>query len=267
MSLALKRLGKYAENPAFAEFNQISSDAIALYHSRVSSSKFKRPLDELILRMMYVAEASSVALRLSASWALTHPAFSLCRDRYEQTVRFSWLVRQASEEGWKAYLADFHHTTHRLKNAFQRRGIDPLTKLDSILDDAPKDIRNEYGKWKSSPINRLASERDKLPGITNTSLDKETLELLYDSIYRQGSSVAHFDMWSINMLSLHEKSGKIILAPDPYMPIMLVLHSALFDLIMSAEAAAKLEAFGEAEPWNRLCERWRSSVKRTGILD
>ena len=47
----------------------------------------------LVMKMLYIAEMTSSAIRLNMSWALAHPAMSLFRDRYEQTLRFSWLVR------------------------------------------------------------------------------------------------------------------------------------------------------------------------------
>jgi hypothetical protein len=46
--------------------------------------------------MLYIAEITSTAIRLNATWALTPAAMSLLRDRYEQTVRFSWLVRNGA---------------------------------------------------------------------------------------------------------------------------------------------------------------------------
>lgn len=50
--------------------------------------------EHLLTRLMYMAESTSTALRLNATWSLSLPAMSLLRDRYEQVVRFSWLARQ-----------------------------------------------------------------------------------------------------------------------------------------------------------------------------
>ncbi|KTT98574.1 hypothetical protein NS355_08850, partial [Sphingomonas yabuuchiae] len=91
---AFEHLGDYKANPAFDAFHALSVRAFSLYHESITEAETSRPLTDLTRRMLYVAEASSAGLRLAASWALTHPAFSLCRDRYEQCVRFSWLARQ-----------------------------------------------------------------------------------------------------------------------------------------------------------------------------
>src|ERR1700733_10166184 len=44
----------------------------------------------IVTKMLYIAEMTSSAIRLDASWGLSHPAMSLLRDGYEQTLRFSW---------------------------------------------------------------------------------------------------------------------------------------------------------------------------------
>src|SRR4051794_23772325 len=49
--------------------------------------------EHLIVRMMYISDATSTAIRLTATWSLIPSAMSLLRDRYEQAVRFSWLAR------------------------------------------------------------------------------------------------------------------------------------------------------------------------------
>jgi len=80
----------------------------------------------------------------------------------------------------------------------------------------------------------LVSKRDDLAGVTGSNLDTETLKGFYSSIYRQGSSVSHYDLYSINMLGLHKSDTQLILAPDPALPIVLVMHCAMFDLIQCA---------------------------------
>jgi hypothetical protein len=57
----------------------------------------------LVVRMMYIAEVTSNAIRLNATWSLTPAAMSLLRDRYEQTVRFSWLVRNPDQGEYLKY--------------------------------------------------------------------------------------------------------------------------------------------------------------------
>jgi len=264
---AFNHLGRYVENPAFSAFHDLSVNAFALYHERIAECDADRPLNDLIRRMMYVAEASSVALRLNASWALTHPAFSLCRDRFEQCVRFSWLARQSDDREWYRYIADYYLTRHRLKNAFKQSGIDPLVDLDDGLDEAPPYVRERFAYWRNTPVDQIARRRDELDGITGSRVDREALLGFYDSIYRQGSSVSHYDLYSINMLGLHEGPAGVVLAPDPYMPIVLALHCAIFDIVQCSEGLAKAGVSAPPDTLDKLVADWGKFVRRTGLLD
>jgi hypothetical protein len=58
--------------------------------------------------MLYIAEATSTAIRLTASWLLNPAAMSLLRDRYEQTIRFSWLVRSPDGAEFEKYERSMH---------------------------------------------------------------------------------------------------------------------------------------------------------------
>jgi hypothetical protein len=217
--------------------------------------------------MMYVAGASSVGLRLNASWALTHPAFSLCRDRFEQCVRFSWLARQSDAREWYRYIADYYLTRNRLKHAFKQSGVDPIVNLDDGLDEAPPYVRERFAYWRNTPVDQMARRRDELAGITGSRVDRETLFGFYDSIYRQGSSVAHYDLYSVNMLGLYGGPEGLVLAPDPYMPIALVLHCAIVDIVQCAEALAKADVPAPVEAVDAMVTEWWAFVRRTGMLD
>lgn len=264
---AFDHLGGYTKNPAFSAFHDLSVRAFALFHKRIAEADLSRPLTDLIRRMMYVAEASSSGLRLSASWALTHPAFSLCRDRYEQCVRFSWLVRQADDREWYRYTADYYLARNRMKHAFKQSGIDPLVDFDDGLDDVPPELRKRFSYWRNTPIDQMARRRDELDGITGSRIDREGILGFYDSIYRQGSSVAHYDLYSINMLGLHDGPEWLVLAPDPHMPIVLAVHCALFDIVQCAEALAKADVPASIETLDALIDEWWVFLRRTGMLD
>ena len=240
MAGALSHLGDYIQNPVFRSFEKISGDCWSLYHHETAGKPFGSPFLSLLTRMMYVAESTSAALRLNASWALTLPAFSLCRDRFEQTVRLSWLLRKNEDEDWHSFLDSYDAKKSVLRNAFIQRGVDPLTDLSSPLDEMSKDERAKFDQWSKRKVDQLAKERDKLSGITKSKIDAEKIEIFYESIYRQGSSVSHFDAYCIKMLNLYRRDGQAILAPDPLFPMILVLHNALFDLICAAEATARL---------------------------
>ena len=264
---AFEHLGGYKKNAPFKAFHDLSARAFAMYHVGIGDADTGRPLVDLIRRMTYIAEATSSGLRLNASWALTHPAFSLCRDRYEQCVRFSWLARQSEDREWYRYIADYYLTRHRLKNAFEQSGIDIPVSLDDGLGEAPAYVRERFAYWRNTPVDQMARRRDELTGITSSDVDGETLFGFYDSIYRQGSSVSHYDLYSVNMLGLHDGPEGLVLAPDPGMPIVLALHCAMFDIVQCAEALTKAEAPAPAETLNSLIAEWWTYVRRTGLLD
>ena len=264
---AFEHLGDYTKNPAFAAFHDLSVRSFAMYHDGISRADTTRPLVDLIRRMTYVAEATSSGLRLNASWALTHPAFSLCRDRYEQCVRFSWLARQGDDREWHRYIAEFYLTRHRLKNAFDQSGIALPVDLDDGLSEAPAYVRERFADWRNTPIDQKARRRDGLAGITGSAVDRESLFGFYDSIYRQGSSVSHYDLYSVNMLGPYDGPDGVVLAPDPGMPIVLTLHCALFDIIQCAEALTRAEVPAPVDAMNALVTEWWTNVRRTGYLD
>lgn len=264
---AYDHFGGYTANPAFAAFHDLSVRAFSMYSEGIERADHSRPIVDLMRRMMYVAEASSVGLRLNASWALSHPSFSLCRDRYEQCVRFSWLVRQEDAREWYRYIADYYLTRHRLNNAFAQSGIAVPVNLDDGLGDLPPELRQRFNYWRVTPVDQMARKRDALAGITGSKVDREGISGLYDSIYRQGSSVAHYDLYSINMLGLYDSDSSLVLAPDPGLPIVTVLHCALFDIIQCAEALARADVPAPTQQADELIGLWWEYVQRTGLLD
>jgi len=259
--------GDYMANPAFAAFHDLCVRAFAMYAEGIEKADLSRPIVDLMRRMMYVAEASSVGLRLNAGWALSHPAFSLCRDRYEQCVRFSWLVRQEDAREWYRYIADYYLTRYRLNNAFAQNGIALPINLDDGLGELAPELRRKFNYWRDTPVDQIARKRDALAGITMSKVDREGLFGLYDSIYRQGSSVAHYDLYSINMLGLYDNGPGLVLAPDPSLPIVTVVHCALFDIVQCAEALARADVPAPTELANELIGQWWGCVQRTGLLD
>lgn len=264
---AFEHLGGYTANPAFAAFHGLSVRAFAMYHERITVADATRPMVDLIRRMTYVAEATSAGLRLGASWALTHPAFSLCRDRYEQCVRFSWLARQSDDREWYRYIADYYLTRYRLKKAFEQSKIGIPVSLDDGLAEAPAYVRERFARWRNTPLDQMARRRDELAGITGSDVDQETLFDFYHSIYRQGSSVSHYDLYSVKMLGLYDGPEGTVLAPDPGMPIVLALHCALFDIVQCAEALVVAEAPGVVKTLDGLIAEWWTYTRRTGLLE
>jgi hypothetical protein len=98
-SETLKYLGPLTAQASIANFCDFAERVWEIYrqlatqHGPIAHGSRKY----LGVRMMYIAEVTSNAIRLNATWSLTPAAMSLLRDRYEQTARFSWLVRNPDQ--------------------------------------------------------------------------------------------------------------------------------------------------------------------------
>jgi hypothetical protein len=145
--------------------------------------------DYVIVRMMYIAESTSNAIRMDATWELIPPAMSLMRDRYEQTVRFSWLVRNPDQEEFHKYerfrLARIRklvqHVEPETVKRFSPSGELPLW----VTEPLNKEDREYLAAWDKLDLKSMAAKRDSFPPIAENSLSNESLELWYNSVYRQ----------------------------------------------------------------------------------
>src|SRR5271156_3912092 len=118
---------------------------------------------------------------------------SLLRDRYEQTVRFSWLARQPDAEELKKYMLYFYSKARLLmRSASARQDYEQSTGKPPpqwVTETLTKEQNNEMRKWESIDLRAMASRRDSLPLLTELQIGKETLERHYETIYAQFSSV------------------------------------------------------------------------------
>src|SRR5260370_7262707 len=91
---ALDHMGDYVKHAPVKAFSEISEKAFDTFHTVMGGHEKQdnNDRDYLITRLTYISEIMSTAIRLNATWALTHAAMSLTRDRYEQAVRFSCLA-------------------------------------------------------------------------------------------------------------------------------------------------------------------------------
>src|SRR6202040_2634574 len=107
---------------------------------------------------------------------------------YEQTVRFSHLVRSPNEEEFAKY----------------ERAI-------------AKEQRAYLDAWGALDLKSMAAKRDALPPFSDSVLAKESLLHWYESIYSQFSSVSHYDRYSIELLGIRPApDGTLVLAAQPH---------------------------------------------------
>jgi len=239
MPEVLKHVGPYINHEPFKVFAGISERSFeALREFRGGGARSgETPTEHLWTRMLYISETTSTAIRLNASWALSLPSMSLARDRYEQTVRFSWLARQPTNTELAKYIGYYYAKANSIYQNTSSTEMAELAKMGVEFPDWQKEkptreLRQRLERWQSLDLLSMAKKRDEMQPLGQTRLAKQTLADLYSSVYRQFSSVSHFDMYSMGMVGLFPApSGELVLAPDPWWPSFLCAYTALFDLV------------------------------------
>jgi hypothetical protein len=267
----LHHLGPYSSHEPVAAFGSISDRAISLYHEAAGGHlrQNETPTQHLTTRMMYISEATSVALRLNASWALTHPALSLLRDRYEQVVRFSWLARQPDNSEMAKYLTSYYAKSNKLHRSMPEGARDLYAKrgfpLEEWMTEKPtKELEKWLNEWSALDLRSMVEKRDKLTPLSDCAVAKERLSWMYDHIYAQFSSVTHYDMYSMTILGLlPAPDGQLVLAPDPGFPAVISLHNSLFDLIQCFEGTRRFLGVDFDSRFCALLDEWHDYAKRT----
>jgi hypothetical protein len=263
----LDNLGPYVKHPPVAAFCDLSKRSFEKFHDvRGGDPKQgeETPREHLLTRLMYVGEATSTAIRMNATWALSLPAMSLTRDRYEQTVRYSWLARQSDNVEIAKFVGSYYAKTNKLYQGLTpniREEMDKIVSPKGWMTEKPTKEEKAYlARWESLDLASMAKKRDALPSKVAGKVASETLADLYGPIYQQFSSVSHGDMYAIRMLELHKApSNQIVLAPSPYWPAIICCYNALFDLIHCHEAIAS-EAGSNGKPiFDDLFAEWRSN--------
>jgi hypothetical protein len=261
----LKNFGPISNHSLIVAFGSVSERAFQLYLD-ASGGEIKEGETQsghVVTRMMYIARVTSLAVRLNCSWALTHPAFSLLRDRYEQAVRFSWLARQPNDEQMKQYVAAFYGKSIKifqdLSPNVQQQLKNAGLASDTWLTEKPTKEQKAYlNRWTDLDLRSMVDKRDKLSPLSSCALAKEKLGDFYTTIYAQFSSVADYDMYSLAMLGLHKApNGDLVLATDPNFPLIVEMHGSLFDLIQCFEATRGFLKIDFDDKFSALFDDWR----------
>jgi hypothetical protein len=118
--------------------------------------------------MMYIAEVTSNGIRLNATWSLIPAAMSLLRDRYEQAVRFSWLVRNPDDEEFlkyeRAIFGKINALVRNVDNATVSRFEESMGPIPSwVTEPLSKEQRAYLDAWNALDLRSMAQKRDALP--------------------------------------------------------------------------------------------------------
>jgi len=267
----LEHLGPYVQYPPVGACCDLSERVWSKYNDLAGGyvHSGQANLEFLITRMLYIAEITSTAIRLNATWALTHAAMSLLRDRYEQTIRFSWLVRNPEPGTFAKYeraiVAKINSITRNLDpEIIERFEATAGRPIPGWATEKPnKEDQAFLDAWNALDLKSMAMKRDALPPLADTVLGKDRLANSYEAIYRQFSSVSHYDRYSIELLGIQKgPDGQGMLAAAPHWPGLLTLRNAHFDIIQCFEAAQTCHKKDAAAVFEAFLDEWLTISNR-----
>jgi len=202
---------------------------------------------------------------------------SLCRDRYEQVLRFSYLAHQDDDTEWNKFLVDFFHKKNRIGRkvaanpAMHKAFEDIVGRMEDWETESPTPAEQKFlARWQQIKLDVCAELRDALVKKNDLlpNFLTEPLRPLYESIYVQASSVTHYDIYSLTMLGYYRTpEGQLALAPDPQWPAILSLHCALFDIVQCAECLWRHFGLEDLSLYEALHDEWCGYCRKMGIID
>jgi hypothetical protein len=265
-----KHLGPYGRHPPVTACCRLTERVWLTYNDLAESDRLreKDSPEFLILRMLYIAEITSSAIRLNASWGLTHAAMSLLRDRYEQTLRFSWLVRNPDPQAFEKYdrtkFTKMGDLARSAKAETREHFEKLLGPLPAWATEAPtKEQRAFFEEWSKLDLRSMGTKRDEFLPLADEPIANEKLGSWYDGIYAQFSSVSHYDRYSIELVTFNKASDdRLILGAQPHWPDMLILQNAHFDIIQCFEAAHVCHKRDSAATFNAFLAEWLAVAKK-----
>lgn len=263
----LKHLGPLTAQASIAAFCEFDERVWEIYRQLASQHG---PVtlgsrEYLVVRMMYIAEVTSMAIRMNATWALTPAAMSLLRDRYEQTVRFSWLVRNPDQNEYVKYECSMFDTINTIVSRLDPKMVERVERArgrplpDWTTRTLTKEQRAKVREWSAMHLKPMATKRDAFSPMTDTPLAKEGLAQWYDAIYTQFSAVTHYNRFSIEMVQ-PEKNPDGTHSPSlgAHWPRLLIYQTGLLDMIQCSEASQIGLAQDASIKFESLFAEWRT---------
>lgn len=126
---------------------------------------------------------------------------------------------------------------------------EPLSKEDQEYLEA----------WSKLDLKSMADKRDNFPSIAENHLSNRKLGQWYNSVYRQLSSISHYDRLSAKMIKpLPIEDGKIALGLEAHWPKLLIVYTALLDIIQCYEATAVCFRQDTSIKFESLCLEWNT---------
>jgi hypothetical protein len=270
--------GPYQSWESVATFGAVSEKSFVLFDERIRGEwqQLARPVHHLFIRIGYQAKTTSLATRLTNSWALSLPALALVRVRLEQTIICSFLVHEEEEAGLHPFVAYIPIGQHKgLKAAKEDRQL--AAQLTGLFDlglseaealraqqeltpgfslDSDKFQRN----WTKLDLRSMAKRRDALVA-SKSVLQRHSLEREYLSFYKVASSMVHADCSSLSyaFLDIFQAPGtQPVLMAVPSWALIVAAATAHYDLLQCFEMLKRLGIDAERE-YQELFEQWTAA--------
>ncbi|MFB5265178.1 DUF5677 domain-containing protein [Paenibacillus enshidis] len=207
--------------------------------------------DALLSSLLFTAKHISYSIRYLISWGMLYPAIALARVRLEQTIVFSYLLYEEPEKGLIPYISQFPiNLYHGAKRAVNDADLSKYFKTDMDLfkkaayysqkrtvPDFDENGDKFTRKWTKLDLLSMVKKRDEM--AKNTSIiSRQRLEINYQSIYSDLSSIIHSDCNSTTTFLKHfwnETTGQFVIYQDyEWIDIILTLCARL-DILQSYE--------------------------------
>ena len=230
--------------------------------------------------MLYCAEATSLAIRVCASWTLTIPAIAMARVRLEQAIVCSYLSHEQESLGLSPYIAYIKIGRHRrLKAALAYPGMAELlpAHIDAqSLEREAKQAQEEVfeqsfnyedgrlvRKWTPLDLLSMAKKRDRMASEGEQAL-KEDLAGDYMSLYNQSSAVVHAECSSLTpeFLDIFAVPGsQPVLMALPQWTFIILAFVARYDVLQCYEVLSYLDINANDE-YVELWKRWAAARRQ-----
>ncbi len=241
------RYGPVATDELISSLLGISEAAFEIYHAYPFDEVWPhlKPRHHLFMRKAYLAEATSVGVRMMATWAMPMQALMLLRARYEQTVVCSYLRHEETAKGLMPYVRFAHDEAKRkIKKAQSYRHIWPRIELHGPTGfySTGTDLGEVAFKWTSLSLRDLAKRRDEL--VRRAGDERfDSLEAEYLTTYDIGSAVIHADPNTVltELGIFQNPRDKYVLAPHMEWIGLSLIGTGRFDLIQCSDILGYLK--------------------------
>lgn len=253
--------GPYWSWPSVSSFAEVSKRAFEIWHERLTPdvrAKFG-PTRHLFVRMLYLAEGTSLSIRLLTSWAMTLQALALARVRLEQAIVCSYLLHEDESAGLepfvryisikryedtRAALSDTDIVTQLGSVDLVALRAEAIASQQSITPGFNIDNDRLQRKWTRLDLRSMARRRDELTA-EGARISMDSLERDYVSLYKSASSIVHSDCSALSQdyldIFARPPDGPAVLMPLPSWAIMSVAFTSHYDILQVFEV---LRLFG-----------------------